>query len=120
MDGRSNIIPLPADVAAVQLAIDPLRPVTADCAVFAPAGDPFAVTVAGLSPNTPTTQAAINTAVADLLARDAQPEGTIWLNRLSAAISDAGGVNHFELTHPTADVISATGHMPIFAPITFA
>jgi uncharacterized phage protein gp47/JayE len=120
MDGRSNIIPLPADVAAVQAALDPLRPVTADCNVFAPAGDPFAVTVAGLSPNTPATQAAVNTAIADLLARDAQPAGTIWLNRLSAAISDAGGVDHFELTSPTADVVSASGHMPNFAPVTFA
>jgi len=119
MDGRANIIPQPADVVAVQSAIDPLRPVTADVVVFAPAGDPFAVTVSGLTPNTPTTQAAINAAVADLLTRDGMPAGRIYLNRLYAALSDAGGVTSFELVAPTADVVSATGHMPIFAPVTF-
>ncbi|MEJ0020739.1 MAG: baseplate J/gp47 family protein [Acetobacteraceae bacterium] len=119
MDGRPNIIPQPADVVAVQSAIDRLRPVTANVVVFAPAGDPFAVTVAGLSPSTVTTQAAVNAAVADLLARDGMPAGRIYLNRLFAAISDAGGVDHFALTTPTADVVSATGHMPIFAPVIF-
>lgn len=120
MDGRASIIPQPADVSAVQSAINLLRPVTADCQVFAPAGDPFAVTLAALSPNTPATQAAINAAVADLLARDAMPAGRIYLNRLYAALSDAGGANSFELVAPMADVVSATGHMPVFQPVTFA
>ncbi|HTW71490.1 MAG TPA: baseplate J/gp47 family protein [Acetobacteraceae bacterium] len=57
MDGRANTIPQPADVAAVQSAINLLRPVTAHCQVFAPAGVPFAVTLAALSPITPATHA---------------------------------------------------------------
>lgn len=119
MDGRTSIIPQPADVTAVQSALNLLRPVTADCQVFAPVGDPFAVTLAALSPNTPATQAAVNAAVADLLARDAIPAGRIYLNRLYAALSDAGSVNSFELVAPAADVVSATGHMPVFQPVTF-
>jgi hypothetical protein len=46
MDGQSPIIPAPADVANVQAAIDALRPVTVDCRVFAPAGDPLMVVMA--------------------------------------------------------------------------
>jgi hypothetical protein len=60
--------------------------------------------------------AAVNTVVADLLAGDAMPAGRIYLNPLSAAPSDAGGVNSFELSAPTVDVVSATGHMPVFQP----
>ena len=87
---------------------------TAACSVFAPAGDPFAVTLALLSPSTPATLAVINSAVADLLARDAIPAGWIYLNRSYAALNDAGSVISFELTTPTTDVVSATGHMPVF------
>ena len=120
MDGASPIIPASADVAAVQAAIDVQRPVTADCQVFAPVGDPLTVTVADLQPDTPATRQAIGNAINALLLRDAQPGGTLWLNRLTAAISDAGGVQSFNLTTPTANVVSASGHMPIFAPVTYA
>jgi uncharacterized phage protein gp47/JayE len=119
MDGASPIIPAPADVAAVQAALDMLRPMTADCRVFAPVGDPLAVTVADLQPDTPAARAVIADAINALLLRDAQPGGTLWLNRLTAAISDAGGVESFNLAVPTANVVSASGHMPIFVPVTY-
>jgi uncharacterized phage protein gp47/JayE len=119
MDGQSPIIPAPADVAAVQAAIDALRPVTADCQVFAPAGDPLAVTIADLQPDTPATREAIGDAINALLLRDAQPSGTLWLNRLTAAISDAGGVESFNLAAPTVNVVSASSHMPVFAPVAY-
>jgi uncharacterized phage protein gp47/JayE len=119
MDGKSPIIPAPADVANVQTAIDALRPVTADCHVFAPAGDPLAVTIVDLQPDTPATRAAIGDAINALLLRDAQPGGTIWLNRLTTAISDAGGVESFNLVSPTANVVSAAGHLPVYGPVTF-
>lgn len=54
------------------------------------------------------------------LLRYAQPDGTSWLNRLTAAINDAGRRGSFNLVAPTANLASASGHMPIFAPVTFA
>ncbi len=119
MDGQSPIIPAPADVAAVQAAIDVLRPVIADCQVVAPIGDPLTVTIADLQPDTPATRGAIGDATNALLLRDAQPGGTLWLKRLTAAISDADGVESFNLVLPTANVVSASGHIPIFAPVIF-
>ena len=78
-------------MARVQAAIDALRPVTADCQVFAPVGDPLTVTIAALVPDTPATRGAIGDAINALLLRDAQPGVTLWLNQLTAAICDAGG-----------------------------
>jgi uncharacterized phage protein gp47/JayE len=119
MDGRANIIPQAGDVAAVQAAVNVLRPVTADVQVFAPVADPLAVTVHDFQPDSTITRAAVNASIADLLARDAAPGGTIWLNRISAAISEAGGVSHFELAYPVADVVSTSGHMPTFQAVAF-
>jgi hypothetical protein len=53
------------------------------------------------------------------LARPPRSAGTLWLNRLSAAISDAGGVTRFDLVALSADVVSAAGHIPTFTPASF-
>ena len=42
------------------------------------------------------------------------------ISKAGAAISDAGGVASFNLVAPVANVVSAAGHMPIFAPVTYA
>ena len=77
MDARADFIPLPADVAAVQAAIDAVKPVTADCIVFALATDAIAVTIHNLVPNTPVTQAAVLASLGALFATTTPGGATI-------------------------------------------
>lgn len=119
MDGRGDIIPTSDDVAAVQAYIDGVRPVTADVIVFAPAATPLNLTIAALSPATDAVKAAIGAEVADLLAREAVPAGTIYYSHLDEAISAAVGEGHHFLASPSGDVTAATGHIFVLGTITY-
>ncbi len=92
-----------------------------DCQVFAPVGDPLAVAIADPQPDGSATLGMISDEIDALMLRDAQPGGTLWLNRLTAAVSDAGGVESFNLVAPTANMVSASSHIPIWRqpPETF-
>lgn len=118
-DGRDNIIPLTADVEAVQVHIDEVRPVTADVTVFAPI--PFDVDIEiGVSPSTAEVKAAVEAELADLFTRDSEPGGTIYISRLREAISIAAGEHHHTLEAPADDVIASTGHLPRLGTVTWA
>ena len=132
MDGRANIIPLSADVVAVQAAIDAVCPVTADCIVFALVSDPIAVTVHKLVPNTPAAQAAVRAGLAALFAGTtpggstigsgvsaAMPGGTLQVELISDAVTQAGGIVAFDLAAPTVDVVSTSGHIAGLGTVTF-
>lgn len=119
MDGRANIIPQPADLAAVQAYINSVKPDTDDCVVFAPIAAPLALTIHGLQPNTAATQAAIAAAFADLLSRVAVPGGTIAYADIDDAIEGAAGVTYHLLTVPNADVVSAAGNIAVPGAITY-
>ncbi|WP_343122999.1 baseplate J/gp47 family protein, partial [Xanthomonas sp. MUS 060] len=69
--------------------IDTVRPVTAHVTVYAPLAVPINFAIAGLSPNTLAVQQAIVAELADLLAREGQPGGTILLSHMRSAISSA-------------------------------
>lgn len=120
MDGRPDIIPLPADIAAVQAALDDLRPVTADLTVFAPIPEPVDITVL-LSPSTAAVRAAVELEIADMFLRDAEPGGTIRRSRLSEAISIAAGENYHSLPIPAADfTASSAAKLPVVGTVSFA
>ncbi len=124
MDGRTNNIPLTADIAAVNAAIAASRPVTADAQAFAPTADALTITIANLVPNTTAMTTAI-TASLTALARTvpagaatigdgvsaANPGGTLPLEAIYAAISAAGPTS-FDLAAPAADITFAQGHLP--------
>jgi uncharacterized phage protein gp47/JayE len=120
MDGRPDIIPLSGDVAAVQAAIDLVRPVTADCVVFAPTSSALNVTITGLSPDTTPVRQAIAAELAAQIARDAEPGGTIRRSRLIEAASRAAGEAYHTMTVPAADVTHAAGVIAIPGTVTFA
>lgn len=120
MDARADIIPLPADVTEVQAVIDELRPVTADCIVFAPVAAPLDVTISGLSPDSAAVRAAILVELQDQIQRDAEPGGTIRRSRLIEAISRATGEAYHSMTLPSADVVNAAGHIAVLGTVTFA
>ena len=131
MDGRANNIPLTADVAAVQVAIDANRPTTADARAVAPIADTLAITVSGLLPSDAATRANVTASIAALIdtVTPAQPSspasmvgdgvpspgspcGVLYLAQIVQAVWNAGGVTKFDLAAPSADVTFAPGHLP--------
>jgi uncharacterized phage protein gp47/JayE len=118
MDQRENIIPEPADIAAVQAALDGLRPVTAEVVVFAPTPEPLDVVVR-IAPNTPAVRSAVEAELADFLAREAEPGGTIYRSRLSETISLAEGEFSHSLELPDNDFTPPPGHIPALGTVTF-
>lgn len=120
MDGRTNIIPTPTDVANVQAAIDAKRPVTADCIVFAPTAAPIDLTIQNLTPNTPATQAAVAANVKALYLRAGDPGGTIAYADIDDAIGEAQDVTYHFLAVPSADVTLTFGHVPVPGITTYS
>jgi uncharacterized phage protein gp47/JayE len=121
MDGiRTDGLPLLADVDAVQAAIDQLRPVTAEVFVEAPTVQTIAVTITGLSPDTPAVRAAIAAELADVMLREGSPGGTIRLSWLWEAVSQASGERSHRITTPSADVVLSAGALPKLGTITYA
>lgn len=131
MDGRTNNIPLTADIDAVQAVFDVKAPVTADAEAFAPTPDTLTIAIANLNPNNSAMQAAI-TAQLDALALTvaaggatvgdgvsaSNPGGTLELQQIIGAIRNAAPTG-FDLTTPSADVTYATGHIPGAWTVTF-
>ncbi|MFO6448907.1 baseplate J/gp47 family protein [Erythrobacter sp. NE805] len=118
MDQREDIIPLEADIDAVQAALDILRPVTAEVVVFAPTPAPLDIVVR-VVPNTPAVRAAISAELADFLAREAEPGGTIHLSRISEAISLAAGEFSHAIELPDTDFTPEPGHIASLGTVTF-
>lgn len=120
MDGRDDIIPTAPDVALVQDHIDQVRPATADVTVFAPvpvALDPQV----SLDPanDTPEIRAAVVAELADFIAREAVPAGTIRVSRLREAISAAAGEVWHDLVSPATDVTLSAGQISTLGSVTW-
>ena len=107
------------DQALVFDAIEPVRPVTAEVFVVAPLPVPVSVVLTGLSPNTPTIRAAIETALREMLLRRAHPGVTLSRSWVAEAVSVAIGEDSHQLTSPAADIPHAAGEMPVFGMVTF-
>lgn len=118
MDGRADIIPLAGDVTAVDDWIADRRPVTADVEVFAPVADPMDLTIE-LTPDTADVRTAVEAALGDLLAREAEPGGTILLSHIREAISIAAGETDHVLTVPAANYVSSAGEIAVLGTITW-
>lgn len=119
-DAYTDGVPQSGDITIVAAAIEALRPVTAQVSVVAPATSALAVTVLDLTPDNATTRAAIRAEIADMIARRAEPGGTIYLSDIWESVAQASGVEHFTISVPTADVDYAVGTLPIPGTVTFA
>lgn len=119
MDDRENILPLEADVAVVQAALDILRPVTAELYVFSPPAAALDV-VLRVSPDTEEVRTAIRGELADFFAREAEPGGTIYSSRMSEAVSLAEGEFRHVLELPAGDFTADAGAIPMLGNVTFA
>ena len=123
-DDPDGPIPSASQVETVLTHLYPLRPVTADLLVYAPAPVAIDLTIA-LTPQTAAVQAAVAAELGDLLRREAQPEdgsgsGTILISHLREAISLASGETDHVLTAPAADVTFNAGEIATLGVITWA
>ncbi|MGB0683414.1 MAG: baseplate J/gp47 family protein [Magnetovibrionaceae bacterium] len=119
-DTYANGIPLAEDVAAVQTALDDLRPVTADLTVVAPVPIALDVEISGLNPSTEAVRLAVEAEIADLIRREATPASTILISRLREAISLAAGEYDHGLVSPVANVTHTTGQIAVPGAITWS
>lgn len=116
----ANGIPTQTVLDAVLAYIDARRPAgLKGLYVVAPLADALNFTISGLNPSTQAVKDAIQVELADLLRREAEPGGTIYLSHIREAISLAADEVDHVLTAPAADVVSAAGHIPVMGVITW-
>ena len=119
MDDRTDVFPLDADVAAVQTALDALRPVTAQVIAVAPTAVPMSPEIHLNVADTPDIRSAVEASLADLVAREAAPGATIYLSHIKQAVGNAVGVVDYTLNEPTANVVVAAGSMSTLGTVSF-
>lgn len=117
-DNDASIIPDSGEVSDVQDYIDARRPVTATTYVVAPIAAPIALTI-DLTPDTSAVRAAVQAELEDLLLREAEPGGTIFLSHIRAAISNAAGEMNYAMSVPSTDVTNTTGYIATLGTITW-
>jgi len=118
-DNESPIIPDAGEITTVQDYIDDRRPVTATVTVLAPTAVPLNFTIS-LAPDTAAIRAAVEAELEDLILRDAEPGGTIFLSQIQEAISIAEGENDHTLIAPVADETVAATELTTMGTITWA
>lgn len=113
-------IPTSGDVALVADHIDPLRPVTAVVTVKAPIPTALNITINVLSADTPEIRTKITNELTDMLRREAEPGGWIYVSQITSAIQAVPGVAFFNVASPTAPVQApAPGNILVLGTITW-
>ncbi|WP_407529445.1 baseplate J/gp47 family protein [Methylobacterium oryzisoli] len=108
------------DLGRVRAYLDTVRPVAIkDFWVSGPIPQPLSMTVRNLSRDTPSTRAAIEKAVRDMLYERAAPGQTIFASWVAEAISGALGEDHHDLEFANA-VMPSNGHMGVLTNIFYA
>ncbi|MBB3608679.1 baseplate J/gp47 family protein [Rhizobium sp. BK602] len=124
-EGRTNYIPLPADVAVVQAAVDAKRLIRVDdSVVVAPTARPVDITIDSLSGDTPEIRAAIAAAISAMFlakCRPGIPGNTfiLWKAWIDEAISGVSGEDRHVLVQPSADIVLTDGQFPTLGTITY-
>lgn len=117
-DADATIIPDAGEVAAVQAAIDAVRPVTASTYVVAPIATLQNFTIQ-LLPDTTAIRAAVEAELLALYRREAKPGGTMLISQQREAISVAAGETDHVLTVPAANQAHTLGQLPMLGVITW-
>lgn len=117
-DDDATLIPDAAEVAAVQAAIDVVRPVTADLTVVAPVAAPQDFTIQ-LVPDNLATRAKVEAELVDLYRREAEPGGTMLITHQREAISIAEGETDHTILVPTTNQTHTIGQLPVLGTITW-
>jgi len=117
-DDDDSIIPDAGEIAAVQAAIDAVRPVTATTYVLAPVAtlQDFSIQ---LTPDTAATRASVEAELLALYRREAIPGGTMLISHQREAISTSVGETDHVLVIPAANQVHTTGQLPALGAITW-
>lgn len=116
-DGTVNI-PDAGQVAAMQAYLDDRSPFEVE--VFAPTPVDFDYTVTLTPNNVASVEAAVEAEVKDMLQRDAEPGGTVYLSRFNEAVSAAAGETDHLTAVPAADVPTNFGELLVYGTPTFS
>lgn len=116
---KNNAVPSVGEVAVMQSYIDSVKPICADVLVFAPVPKLVNITISGLSPNTPAVRDAILLSLNELFAIRGGVHTTIHLNWVIQAISDAAGVNYFDLNFPLASVTAGVNELAVLGSVNY-
>jgi uncharacterized phage protein gp47/JayE len=118
-DNDVSPIPDSGEVAAVQAYLNTVRPVTAAVTTMAPVANSTNFSI-HISPDTTANRAAVAAELADLLANETEPGGTLLVAFIRTAIGTAVPDLDYTLISPVADVTSATGHIPQMGTIAWS
>lgn len=111
--------PLQEDVLAVTQFLDQMRPVTVkDFFVVAPLRFPINFKIINLVTDDEATRANIEQAVDAMFMERVKPGQEIYRSWISEAISQAPGVDHFDLEYENTEMPS-NGYMPIVGTISY-
>jgi uncharacterized phage protein gp47/JayE len=99
--------------------IYPMQPVTALVYVCSPIKTLVNFTISGISSASSTTTAAIAAAIDNVFFEYGTPGGTIYLSDIMAAIAGIPGTEGFILAAPAANIVMATGGMPVRGTVTY-
>ncbi|RSU57183.1 baseplate J/gp47 family protein [Sphingobium yanoikuyae] len=119
MDDREDIIPEAGDVSIVGNYIGARRPLGAEVTVAAPTAQPLNFTIA-LTPDTAEVRAAVAAELDDLIAREAEPAGTLLISHMREAISTAAGETDHVMSSPTANQTAGADAIFVLGTITWA
>lgn len=111
-------VPNAGELAAVQAALDAMRPVTALVSAVAASLLPVDI-VLSLNPDTVATRGAVNAALAAFFQAEGQIGGGLSRSRLSEAISSAAGEYSHVLTTPAADVALGSAQLATLGTVSF-
>jgi uncharacterized phage protein gp47/JayE len=117
-DDQADILPDAEKIAEMRDYIEARRPVTAVVTVFAPIPVPLDLSIR-ITPNLATVAASVETELRDLIYREAEPGGTIYLSHIREAISLAVGEVDHELVSPIEDVVLENGEITVMGAITW-
>ena len=121
-DNDAGLIPDAPAVAAVQTAIDLVRPAHATVTVAAPVAAPITFTIS-VVPNTAAVKAAVSAKLVDLVLR-ASPGAAVLLSAIRTAIGTATGLTDYTLTLVNglapANVTNTTNQLSTLGAITWA
>ena len=128
-DGDTPIFPDAAEIATVRAYLieheDTLGntvgiPVTAEPGLTVAAPTPKTIDLEiNIFPNTSAVQVAVEAELTDLLFREGGPDGTLYLSRISEAISAANDEERHVLVTPVADVSIAANELAQLGTVTF-
>ena len=112
--------PTPADIQAVAIYIDKMRPVTVmGCYVVAPIKQFIDIHVGSLVPDTDEAKGEIEASLREMLFRLAAPGQTIYAAWISYAIMNSPSVQSFHLLTTDDHPMPSLGHMAVLGTILY-